>query len=369
VTGEGGAYQLVDGLTPGVTYQVRASASGHLDNFVSVVVESGVVRQADIGLAVPEPLLAVEPLTLEFGDDLLLRSFQVRNDGPAGTHLHWEAVAPFPWIASVTPESGMLAAGDPAQTVTVVVERSVLADEIGVHSGLCTVASDGGVELVDLRLQIPDPDAPHLDYAYEIVEFGAVDTARQVTLHNDGTAELSWSVEEDLGWLAVGPTAGALLPGASAALTLTADRTGLAAGSEHAGYLRFSSNSTVDDAIPLRVHLAVPHHYAWQVGPASFDLGLDRVDGKLTLENRSSDTLAWTSESSAAWLRAVPAAGQIAVGDTVPAYVLVDRALAGTGTFSGQVTFRSAGGEVVISVSGEEIPQPGVVGWGPGRVD
>jgi hypothetical protein len=63
-----------------------------------------------------------------------------------------------------------------------------------------------------------------------VVDLGARDQSATLTIHNAGAAAWRWRASSSAGWLAVAPRGGSLAAGASAQVTLTANRTGVPEG-------------------------------------------------------------------------------------------------------------------------------------------
>lgn len=74
------------------------------------------------------------------------------------------------------------------------------------------------------------PAPPVLSVSTTTVDLGTRSTSGTVTLRNDGGSTLAWSAASRAGWLRVSAGSGALEPGSSSRLTLTADRSGLPEG-------------------------------------------------------------------------------------------------------------------------------------------
>ena len=97
------------------------------------------------------PILAIEPISLNFGSILTKRTFSVINAGPVD--LNWSAVDPNDetWLVEISPISGVLVPSD-TQLVTVTIDRQELADSM-MYQGFITVETDGGNQDVSLAFE------------------------------------------------------------------------------------------------------------------------------------------------------------------------------------------------------------------------
>ncbi len=353
-TGEGGIYQLTE-LTPGA-WAVLADLDGYEPNQVDVTVQEGRGAIADLRLSASRPMLEVEPRTLAFGSDLTELRFTVRNVGQPVTALAWSLGGLEPWL-SASPASGALDGGD-AVEVVVTANRASLADRWGNYGALLNVVSDGGDAIVAVRLDHVNPSQPHLSYTYEVIDFGLSSQRATLTIENDGTGDLTWTSTTNVGWLSTSPASGSLAAGRSEVLELIADRGLLVAGREASGFLAFVSNSVIDDAVPLRIHIAEPHVHRWSVPTTPLDFGDDRIDRGVRITNTGSDLLDFTAFAAPPWLRVVPAAGTLLPGNALTVYVLIDRGALPSGAFSSSVRFSSRVGTETVSLSGRNVPRP-----------
>jgi len=98
-----------------------------------------------------EPVLAVNPTTLDFGSAIATMNFTITNNG--GDTLSWTAkdMQSQPWLISIVPDSGSLVGGATA-TVAVSVDRTGLAD--GSYTTTISVMSNGGSQDVIVNMSV-----------------------------------------------------------------------------------------------------------------------------------------------------------------------------------------------------------------------
>jgi hypothetical protein len=276
----------------------------------------------------PDPLLYVNPLTVDLGETDNVGSFVVANAG--GGTLTWNVSEMITWL-DVSP-----AAGTNSGTVTVTVDRTGILP--GNHSGQIDVTSNGGNETVTVTLTVPVQD-PVLSVSPVSLVFGESGTIRTLSISNIGTGSLSWNIQSDQLWLTANPPIGHN----DADVTVTVDRTGLAPG-PYAGNLLVSSDGG-DIWVPLTMDVAVPIPVL-AVSPVSLSFGTSVIDLFLNLYNTGNGDLNWNITTDQSWLSATPASGINSDQVTVS----VDRTGLADGAHTGNVFVTSAGGNATVPV-------------------
>lgn len=172
------------------------------------------------------PTLSLAGVPVDFGPWRTKASFSIQNSG--GSPLTWslDLSGKPSWLETVSPSSGTTSPGG-STSVSLTANRSGLVP--GTYTYDFTVNSNGGSAIVRVTLTVP-----HLGLEVEpsAIDFGPTHDQRQLTLRNAGLLSIQWSIDPAQlpGWLDVSPTLGTLSAGASAVLTLSADRTGLDPG-------------------------------------------------------------------------------------------------------------------------------------------
>jgi len=144
-----------------------------------------------------QPVLAVQPENLDFGTNETELNFEITNSGDA--NLNWNAVEnpAEPWISTISPVSGSLAANQ-TQTVRVTVNRTGLA--AGSHAGAILVTSNGGEATVRLEVDVAT-QSPWLvvtpEKIYVSAEKGGSNPSPvQLIVTNSGAGSLNWTATE-----------------------------------------------------------------------------------------------------------------------------------------------------------------------------
>jgi hypothetical protein len=174
----------------------------------------------------------VDPVELEFAGkegmpDPPARTVSIRNSGTA--LLSWSTVLNVDWLR-ITDEGGVLEPGQTA-ALDVAVDTAGLAP--GEYIGSFTVsAGPGAAELIRAVLRI-EPSAK-LSVSPSSLSFtadvGSIPAPAAFTVANAGQAPLQWSISVDQSWIGTSETAGFLAGPGTQTVTVTADVTGLAAG-------------------------------------------------------------------------------------------------------------------------------------------
>jgi len=97
------------------------------------------------------PVMAIEPISLNFGSILTRRMFTILNTG--NVELNWSAknLNNDPWLKEISPASGILTPAD-TQLVHITIDRSELADS-AVFNGTIVVETDGGNQDISLVVE------------------------------------------------------------------------------------------------------------------------------------------------------------------------------------------------------------------------
>jgi len=175
---------------------------------------------------------------------------------------------------------------------------------------------------------------------FSYVEGGAVPATQPIQVTNSGGGTLTWSAATSATWLSVTPPSGA----APSTLSVSASPAGLAAGTFTGSVLISAggaSNSPVSVTVTLTV-VSAPASLVVSPQALTFSYtmgGTVPAPQGVSVTNKGSGTLTWSSATSALWLFVTPAFG------TAPSTlsVLVSPTGLGTGTYTGSVQI-SAGG-------------------------
>lgn len=167
-------------------------------------------------------------------------------------------------------------------------------------------------------------------------------------LANAGNSALTWiaSVEPGSGWLSASPSAGVLAPGASAPITLTAEPTGLPAGS-YGTAVTFANAAEPLDAAALQVGFAVTGGQSGPLclaGPSAalfeFAAGAGApAPHAMLLQDCSAGgaPLAFAGAASQSWITLAPDQGEIPPGGSAEISIAVDAPALGPGLHQGTV--------------------------------
>jgi hypothetical protein len=168
-----------------------------------------------------------------------------------------------------------------------------------------------------------------------------------VTVTNAGGGTLAWSASVGAAWLSMAPASGSLTAGGSQGMNVSADVTGLAAGTYN-GTVTITaagaSNSPQTVSVTLNVN-ATP-----MIGLSAASLSFNAPQGgpgpapqTLTLTNTGSGNLNWTASDDAAWLALAPGNGTLSGGGSIGLQASADVTGLAAGTYNGTVTITAAG--------------------------
>lgn len=207
--------------------------------------ESGcrVYLQLEVGVL---RLLDASPDTLRFPDGVDSVHLLLENAGNTG--VSWTLQPRDSWI-DVSSRVGFCAAGGRFD-VTVSVRRGMLPS--GDLQGALRLTSNAESPLIDIPVTMAVPVLPRLSVEPDSLVFGFFEEVRTATIRNTGNVRLDWTATPWDAAVGAAPGSGALDPGESMELTVTADRdevdggvgfTGITIDNSHGGH----------DPLPIRI--------------------------------------------------------------------------------------------------------------------
>lgn len=243
--------------------------------------------------------LRVAPTSLEFGSQIDQLAFILGNGGTTDLHWNIDSIVLPDW-AQLTPLvfSGTLSPGAETE-ILVDVDRTGLP--ASVTYGQIRIGSDAGSEIVQLSVQGFDPI---LFVNPDELDFGTSVTQKSLTLANNGTGMLSWTIEEvagapgawvpqDYPWLSViGGTTGQIDAAQSTTLSVEIDRTQAQPNPNqaHIAYLRVTSLDGDEAIVAVRQFTLPP---TLKVIPSSLVFGTTYTKRKLAIWNGGLGVVNW----------------------------------------------------------------------------
>lgn len=346
------------GVTPGsgntttefdeVTVTVNRSGLGPGTHTGKITISSNGgtgTETIDVSLMVSaEPVLCIEPASLNFGLTTIHLTFNLTNCGLGGV-LSWSTDGNQPWI-QVTPAEGTTTTE--RDIVTVSVARGQLPG--GSYAGTVYVTSNGGVDSIQVAMQIPI--TPALCVNKTSIDFGSSATQDGFAITNCGTGgTLSWSVTDDRPWITVTPPSGNTTSGSSG-VTVIVSRVGLNTGT-YTGTVTVSSNGGTAN---ISISLQVPATAALCANPDALDFGLNATQTSFNITNcGNGGRLDWSISHDIPWLAVTPERGSITT-ETAFITVSVSRSNLDPGTYEGALRVSSNAGAATLPVVMEVAP-------------
>jgi hypothetical protein len=295
------------------------------------VTSNGGNQTVTVTMMVPStvPVLDVSPITLPFAAHQTTLPLTVSNVG-IGT-LSFDITSDQPWLTA-TPSSG---ATGSYVTVSVTVDRTSLAP--GTYYGNLSVTSNGGAATVPVTMYVPGPE---LDVSPGGLTFFSHVDILYLDIFNIGGGDLTWSIVSDQTWLSASPTAGTN----DGEVTVTVDRTGLAAGT-YTGLLTVTSNGGTK-WVGVTMYVVIPEPILLVV-PTALSFEEDSVRTLTIINIGTAGMLEWQITSNAPWLSAAPTSGS---ADITEVNVYVDRTGLADGTHFSSLLVTSNGGNETIPV-------------------
>lgn len=335
----------ITGLSPGSYAAVITVADPAASNTPQTVNVSLLVEAP--------PTIELNPTSLSFsgtqgGVNPPGQSITLTNGG--GLTLNYAVSDNAPWL-QLNPASGVLAGGAATSLVAGV---DLVGLAAGAYTATVTVsdpAASNSPQSVAVTLTVSPPGAtinlspPSISFAGTIG--GPNPAAQTLTVTNVGTtgSTLAYAVADDAAWLAFSPAGGALTSGASDALALTADITGLAAGT-YAAMISVSDATATNSPQTAGVTLVVnPPGATMALSSSSFAFtgavgGPNPAAQTLTVTNigTAGSTLAFTVADTASWLEALPTGGSLSSGASASITLTASLAGLSAGTYTATIS-------------------------------
>ncbi|MBD3288719.1 choice-of-anchor D domain-containing protein, partial [candidate division KSB1 bacterium] len=236
--------------------------------------------------------------------------------------------------------------------------------EIDVTDGRLNVAftaSKDAAKISGISVRTSPPSAPQLEVSPTTLSFGTDSNTQQLTIQNSGTADLTWSINEnpDQEWIeSITPSNGTLTGGSSQTVVVSMNRDGLAGGS-YAGTLTVDSNGGQTD-VAVSMEVAEPAAQL-SINPVSLDFGNQLDELHFTIHNSGDFELTWNAsiQSGADWISSIiPLNGTLSVNQKDSVSVQIDRSNLNDGQYEGSIIIQSDAGshEILLRMSVEALP-------------
>lgn len=224
-------------------YTISIKKDGFEDMSQKVSVKAGVSSSVQVALSPVQPVLSVDPATLDFGDEDTSLALDITNSGK-GT-LEWIIEEEIEWL-TCSVISGTTT--DKVSSVVVKVSREGM--EKGSYSETIVVSSNGGSKIVKVKMSVGS--TIKLSVEPDELDFGAVVAEKEIVITNNGPSAIEYTASSANDWLTLSKS--------SASVTKTdyihaiVSREGLSAGS-------YTSSITIstkggDIVIPVKMEVA-----------------------------------------------------------------------------------------------------------------
>lgn len=183
-----------------VTVDRKGLIEGSVYTGIITIASNGGEQNISVRMEVPAvPVLSVEPISLDFGEEETSKVLHISNRG-TGT-LTWSLSEKIDWL-TVSSTSGTSASE--TDEVTLTVDREGLTP--GEYSGVIRITSNGGDATVQVEMTVPQP--PILAVNVTSLDFGTTKTVLSFEITNTGGGRLTWAISDNQDWLTVSPTNG-----------------------------------------------------------------------------------------------------------------------------------------------------------------
>jgi len=352
--------------------------AGNYDVTVTVTDQAGNTASSTVRITArdPAPNLAVKPGFLEFGSvpvgTATDRNIQIKNEGEGAlgtlmiTEISYDGPSGFTVSAPAVPlELGP----QESRNINVQFLPSLEAN----YTGFITIRSnDPNLPVTEVILHgVGGEPGPVLWVTPSQLIFNETLIEDTVSVRNNGTGVLPWSVTDDLpGWLRVTPMSGSATPENPSEVAVRARSAGLSVGT----YTHNIKINGSDRVLAVLVLSSPPPEL--QLDPPELDFGETQTGGSFEIRNNGGAPLFWTAVTAGKpnWLNLVSAAsGETPAGGTSTVTLNVSRNLLTPGVYAYSLPLFTNGGdgsvEVKMTVPGQTLRvTPAEVDFGPAGV-
>ena len=326
----------------------RARApEGEFQKTIEVVGSEGSSEDVVITAWISKPEFSLPRGGLAFGAGDLSKTIEI---GSAGTgELNWKVTPPSePWL-HVDSLEGM-AAGRPS-TITVTADPSRVA-ESGIYEAELLIDSDAGSAVVPVSMVVEKEEPPaRLRVSPDSLGFGKTSIRQVIDISSTDGGELAWQASSAQDWLKLIPNSGVLSDG-SAQVIVEVDRALLGDG-ENAGGIVIEADG---GSLVVPVTALVPVPLLW-VNERVIDFRDDLNSYTFEIANAGVGNLIWTCAEESVWLEVRPVEG-VTSQTAIPVTLGVRRQGLESGSYEGELTVSSNGGDVTIAVRMEVSNNP-----------
>ncbi|HID94728.1 MAG TPA: hypothetical protein EYP53_01545 [Candidatus Latescibacteria bacterium] len=324
-TGDDGRFLLEAGIEAAKTYKVNASKEGYFSNYATVKTVEGENRLADIQLS--RRIAGISGTV---------------TDATTGEPIPGVLITTDPISQNVTTDSNGRYVLD---NLTKDIEYRVTASKEGYETVTITVKviEDKKYQRGDIQLKRAEPK---LGVSPDSLYFRKGQTSRLLTIRNDGTGVLEWSMDYPT-WVSVSKRHGTTTQ--QDQVTVSVNRSAMPSGL-YSGELTIRSNGG-DKVVGITVERP---QLSVDVKELDFGTSVDTL--YFNISNSGTGSLDWTISEEIDWLRIDPDRGS-ATDEEARISVTVTRLGLRAGSYTGQIKVSSDGGDATIKVT-LEVPQP-----------
>ena len=306
------------------------------------------------------PILSVDPDSLNFGEDHTSRILTISNTGKGV--LHWSLEVPSEGWISVSQREGNIT----ITPVDVDVRIDRTKAPVGEQEVELTISAQDSTKTVVLRATIRRPGI--LTYSPDSLDFGDSSTQKTLTLQNEGGEELGWEIAADQLWITIPKNSGTLQPGTKADLNIQIDRADQSPGSSLEGVITLTEQGGMGNSYNIKVIATMPNPPVLSVAPEQLDFDDTQNSLLLTISNTGAGLLHWSIEvPSEGWISVSQREGNI-TNEPINVDVRIDRSTAPVGEQEVELVI-SAQDSTKTVVLRATIRRPGILTYSPDSLD
>ncbi|MBT5873664.1 MAG: PKD domain-containing protein [Candidatus Latescibacteria bacterium] len=290
------------------------------------------------------PLLSVDPGTLDFGTETESLNLRIQNDGTG--ELAWKISIPATdraWIKTSMEANVITNVPD---VVSVTIDRSLAQN--GSRSVDLSVSGPDTVANVIVLAVIERPAVLNVDQTS--LDFGATTDKSQIGLRNSGGENLTWQASTSQPWITITPETGSIAPGEARTVEISISREGQVAG-DLPGTVTITSSGGVRD-VDVRVLISDAGRLTLSTNTLEYGESLTSL--QMEVSNTGDAPLDWSATSDQTWISLSPDSGTLGPGEARFVTVLLSRD-GQTADLLGTIEFSSDAGDASVSV-GARLP-------------